>query len=79
MGHGLLVRDLWLKDRPEDLEGLGDVVERGTPRAQRFRGVLVFKAHKMPYQSTVGLRVIKNKKKDFTLFEIQSKEKFKRK
>ena len=30
---------------------------------QRFRGGLVFKAHRLVYHSTIGLRVIKKKKK----------------
>jgi len=30
---------------------------------QRFRGGLVFKAHRLLYHSTLGLRVIKKKKK----------------
>jgi len=30
---------------------------------QRFRGGLVFKAHSLLYHSTLGLRVIKKKKK----------------
>ena len=30
---------------------------------QRFRGGLVFKAHRLLYQSTLGLRVTKKKKK----------------
>jgi len=30
---------------------------------QRFRGGLVFKAHRLVYHSTLGLRVIKKKKK----------------
>jgi len=30
--------------------------------AQRFRGGLVFKAHRLLYHSTLGLRVIKKKK-----------------
>jgi len=29
---------------------------------QRFRGGLVFKAHRLVYHSTLGLRVIKKKK-----------------
>ena len=32
-------------------------------RVQRFRGGLVFKAHRLVYHSTLGLRVIKKKKK----------------
>jgi len=31
---------------------------------QRFRGGLVFKAHRLLYHSTLGLRVIKKKKKE---------------
>jgi len=31
---------------------------------QRFRGGLVFKAHRLVYHSTLGLRVIKKKKTD---------------
>jgi len=34
---------------------------RGT--VQRFRGGLVFKAHRLLYHSTLGLRAIKKKKK----------------
>jgi hypothetical protein len=30
---------------------------------QRFRGGLVFKAHRLLYHSTLGLRVVKKKKK----------------
>jgi len=30
---------------------------------KRFRGGLVFKAHRLVYHSTIGLRVIKKKKK----------------
>jgi len=30
---------------------------------QRFRGGLVFKAHRLVYHSTLGVRVIKKKKK----------------
>ena len=33
---------------------------------QRFRGGLVFKAHRILYHSTLGLRVIKKKKKKVT-------------
>ena len=32
---------------------------------KRFRGGLVFKAHRLLYHSTLGLRVIKKKKKRF--------------
>ena len=32
---------------------------------KRFRGELVFKAHEILYRSTLGLRVIKKKKKMF--------------
>jgi len=31
---------------------------------QQFRGRLVFKAHRLLYHSTLGLRVIKKKKRD---------------
>jgi len=33
-------------------------------RVKRFRGGLVCKAHRLLYHSTLGLRVIKKKKKD---------------
>ena len=35
-----------------------------TKRVQRFRGGLVFKAHRLLYHSTLGLRVIKKKKEE---------------
>ena len=35
---------------------------------KRFRGVLVFKAHRLLYHSTLGLRVIKKKKKFSVLY-----------
>ena len=41
--------------------GLG-VRRRHVQRLQRFRGGLVFKAHRLWYRSTLGLRVIKKKK-----------------
>ena len=31
---------------------------------KRFRGGLVFKAHRLVYDSTIGLRVIKKKRRD---------------
>jgi len=31
---------------------------------KRFRGGLIFKAHRLVYHSTLGLRVIKQKKKE---------------
>jgi len=34
---------------------------------KRFRGGLVFKAHRLVYHSALGLRVIKKKKKTYTL------------
>ena len=41
---------------------------------QRFRGGLVFKAHRRVYHSTLGLRVIKkNKKKESDLPEVRPK------
>jgi len=33
------------------------------PAVKRFRGGLVFKAHRLLYHSTLGFRVIKKKKK----------------
>ena len=36
----------------------------GEVNVQRFRGGLVFKAHRLLYHSTLGLRVIKMKKKE---------------
>ena len=38
---------------------------RGGRISQRFRGGLVFKAHRLLYHSTLGLRVIKKEKKGF--------------
>ena len=38
-------------------------------KVQRFRGGLVFKAHTLLYHSTLGLRVIKKKKKTPSLNE----------
>jgi len=41
-------------------------LESGTDesaRESRFRGWLIFKAHRLVYHSTLGLRVIKKKKK----------------
>ena len=35
---------------------------------QRFRGGLVFKAHRLLYHSTLGFRVLEKKKKSFFLF-----------
>jgi len=35
----------------------------GSRNGKRFRGGLVFKAHRLLYHSTLGLRVIKNNKK----------------
>jgi len=37
-----------------------------SPHVQRFRGGLVFKAHRLLYHSTLGLRVTKKKKKRST-------------
>jgi len=39
---------------------------RGRPTGKRFRGGLVFKAHRLLYHSTLGLRVIKKKRKKLT-------------
>ena len=39
-------------------------VSDGFRNVQRFRGGLVFMAHRLLYHSTLGLRVIKTKKKD---------------
>jgi len=36
---------------------------RGYGNVKRFRGGLVFKAHRLAYHSTLGWRVIKKKKK----------------
>ena len=38
--------------------------ESRAAECERFRGELVFKAHRLLYHSTLGLRVIKEKKKD---------------
>ena len=38
---------------------------------KRFRGLLVFEAHKLVYRSTLGLRVMKKKKLLDTIHEIQ--------
>jgi len=43
-----------------DLEHPGELLRRNV---NRFRGGLVFKAHRLVYHSTLGLRVIKKKKK----------------
>jgi len=40
-----------------------DRVRLGYINVQRFRGGLVFKAHRLLYHSTLGLRVIKKKKR----------------
>ena len=42
-----------------------NAIPRGlsTCNVKRFRGGLVFKAHRLLYHSTLGLRVIKKKKK----------------
>jgi len=37
--------------------------QKGGRNAKRFRGGLVFKAHRLVYHSTLGLRVIKKKKR----------------
>ena len=37
---------------------------RSTADVKRFRGGLVFKTHRRAYRSTLGLRVMKKKKKD---------------
>jgi len=43
----------------------GAAAERGGNNyVQRFRGGLVFKAHRLLYHSTLGLRVIKKKKRE---------------
>ena len=41
---------------------------RGATAEQRFRGGLVFKAHRWLFHSTLGSRVIKKKKKERHLF-----------
>jgi len=41
----------------------GRLLEPLTPFVKRFRGGLVIKAHRLVYHSTLGLRVIKKKKK----------------
>jgi len=58
------------KPRKYNHLGLVDLRTRQTPgqwlqrrNVQRFRGGLVFKAHRLLYHSTLGLRVIKKKKK----------------
>jgi len=41
---------------------------------KRFRGGLVFKAHRLVYRSTLGLRVIKKKKNHQGLVRLDAKE-----
>jgi len=41
---------------------------------QRFRGELVFKAHRLVYHSNLGLRVIKKKKKKESGHGVQVKQ-----
>ena len=49
----------------------GERVEEG-PSNKRFRGWLVFKAHRLLYHSTLGLRVIKKKQGPSSHSEGQS-------
>jgi len=42
-----------------------------TRNVQRFRGGLVFKAHRLLYHSTLGLRILKKKKKNSERFKGQ--------
>ena len=44
------------------IKGLGFLRVDGFRNVKRFRGGLVFKAHRLLYHSTLGLRVIKKKK-----------------
>ena len=37
----------------------------------RFRGGLVFKAHRLSYHATLGSRVIKKKKKDNLVWDLE--------
>ena len=41
----------------------------GPYHVKRFRGGLVFKAHRPVYHSTLGLRVIKKKKNEYRVLE----------
>ena len=50
-----------------DDAGRGQLLYR---HVRRFRGRLVFKAHKLLYHSTLGLRVIKKKKEDLRGFDF---------
>ena len=45
-----------------DEEALRDALCSWKEQVQRFRGGLVFEAHRLVYQSTLGWRVIKKKK-----------------
>ena len=47
----------------ETFSNQNTLVRDGLKKVKRFRGGLVFKAHKRVYDSTLGSRVIKKKKK----------------
>jgi len=53
----------YLHPTPEILNPEPFIIWRRSCRAKRFRGGLVFKAHRLFYHSTLGSRVIKKKKK----------------
>ena len=53
---------------------LDDGIQSDMHNVKRFRGGLVFKAHRLLYHSTLGSRVIKKKKKSTTCDETSGKE-----
>ena len=55
-----LCRAMTLIEKP--LPGTKSATDRVQINVQQYRGGLVFKAHRLVYHSTLGLRVIKKKK-----------------
>ena len=51
-----------VKDRVRGSRGKKQVPDELSRNVKRFRGGLIFKAHRLLYHSTPGLRVIKKKK-----------------
>ena len=62
-GLGLMLQASSLR-----IKGVGSSVSRNV---KRFRGGLVFNAHRLVYHSTVGLRVIKRRKVQCLGFRVQ--------
>ena len=62
-GYLPLSQSIWTRNQDPVCHTLGcSILELLYRNVQRFRGGLVFKAHRLLYHSTLGLRVIKKKR-----------------